>query len=407
MTTPMLEDLRRAADAPAPKNFTPGVSYLPGRMPSEIRTDAIPALDGNEEWEAAVRAMGVELPEGYGLELVEAVLAGSHDPAAWHRDLEDAKENLKHSAYTAPKTTQRWRYRFKVVMKDPRADADIAVMMREAKKATRGRPLTTRTAGSMVIALADYQFGKVDLLGGSAETLERNEIALQAKLAEVKRLRPQQIVLVDPGDSTEGFESAPNANRTNDLQITEQIRVWRRCFWRWVEELAKLTEDLVVLGVPSNHCRVRAGKNALGPALDDWGIEVIAQLSDMAAVNPEAFGHVRFFVPEENRESLLFELADGKVLAVMHGHQVTRPDMLPDFIKKNSRRGVGQADIVVVGHFHHFRAQAFGVGQFYFLCPTMDNGSSWMPGDSEVSDPGVLSFMVDEQGWHGLHLAWT
>ena len=34
-----------------------------------------------------------------------------------------------------------------------------------------------------------------------------------------------ELVLIDVGDSTEGFESAPNAARTNDLQMTEQIRV--------------------------------------------------------------------------------------------------------------------------------------------------------------------------------------
>lgn len=403
MTTPLLEDLKQAATPPAPKDFRPGVIYS-GRMPSEITTEALPAMETEEEWAAAVKAMGIHLPEGYGLVLDRAELAGSVNEAAWRRDPEDRGEN--HTAYTKPATTQRWRYRFKVVLKDPRADADIAVLMTEARKATRGRPLTTRTGGTMVICLSDYQVGKTDVLGGTVELLERNEMALKSKIAEIKRQRPAQIVLVDPGDSTEGFESAPNANRTNDLQITEQVRVWRRVFWRWVVELAKLTEDLVVLGVPSNHCRVRQGKNALGPALDDWGIEVISQLSDMADVNPEAFGHVTFHVPEEHHESLLYTLLDGKVLGVMHGHQVNKADALPDFIKKNSRRGVGQADLVVVGHFHHLRAQAFGVGQFYFLCPTMDNGSSWMPGDSEVSDPGVLSFMADEHGWRDLHVAW-
>lgn len=400
--TPLLDDLKRAAEPPAPKDFRPGVIYS-GRMPSEITTDAIAPVETEEEWEAAVRAMGIHLPEGYGLALVEAVLAGSTNAAAWHRDVED--RGGRHTAYTAPNTTQRWRYRFKVVLKDPRADHDIAVLMKEARKAKRGKPIAAK-GGSKVINLADYQAGKVDILGGTVELLERNEVALAAKVAEVRRQKPSQIVLVDPGDSTEGFNSAPNANRMNDLQETEQIRVWRRILWRWIETMSKLTEDLVVLGVPSNHCRVRQGKNALGPALDDWGIEVISQVADMASVNPEAFGHVSFHVPEQHKEYLLFTLADGKVLGVMHGHQVGKADALPDFIKKESRRGIGRADIVVVGHFHHLRVQSFGDGQFYFLCPTMDNGSSWMPGDSEKPMAAVLSFMVDAAGWRDIHVAW-
>jgi hypothetical protein len=406
VTTPLLEDLRQAAEPPAPKDFRPGVVYA-GRMPSEITTGAIEPVETEEEWEAAVRAMGVHLPEGYGLHLVEAVLAGSTDPAAWHRDIDDAKQNLAHSAYTAPKTTQRWRYRFRVVLKDPRADADIATLMAEAKKAKRGRPLTTRTGGSMIISLADFQVGKTDFLGGTAELLERSELALIAKLAEARRLRPQQIVLVDAGDSTEGFESAPNANRTNDLSQTEQIRVWRRILWRWIEAFAKVTEDLVVIGVPSNHCRVRAGKSPLGDALDDWGIEVIAQVSDIAAGNPESFGHVRFIVPNEHEEHVLFTLLDGQVLGVIHGHQVNKPEQLVEKIKANSRRGIGQADIVICGHFHHLRLLAFGDGQYLIVSPTNDGGSSWFQYSGERSQPGVLSVLIDVDGWRDLHIAWT
>lgn len=408
MTDQLLDDLKRAVEPPAPKDFRPGITYS-GTNPrdllgAKINTPAIEPVESEAEWEAAVREMGIHIPDGYTLRLVKAELAGSTNEAAWKRDPEHRGE--KHTAYTAPSTATRWRYQFEVVLKDWRADVDIDALMKAARKATRGRPLATRRGEVMVVALSDFQTGKVDLLGGTAELLERSEMALKAKLAEVRRVRPKRIVLVDVGDSTEGFESAPNANRTNDLQMTEQIRVWRRVLWRWVTELGRLVESLTVAGVPSNHCRVRAGKNALGPAGDDWGLEVIAQVHDIAAANPEAFGHIDFLVPDEHRESLLIDLGVGKSLGVIHGHQVARPDLLPDHIKKNSRRGVGQADLVVVGHFHHLRVQAFGDEQFYFLCPTMDNGSSWMPGDNEVSTPGVLSFVVDERGWHDLHIAW-
>src|SRR5690606_11985877 len=104
---------------------------------------------------------------------------------------------------------------------------------------------------------------------------------------------------------TEGFESSPNAERTNDLSQTRQIRVWRRVLWRWVEVLSKLVEELEVVSVPSNHCSVRRGKQVLGDPLDDWGIEVLSQVADIAAVNPEAFGHVKCIVPNEWESHLL------------------------------------------------------------------------------------------------------
>lgn len=404
MSEQLLADLRRAAEAPAPKDFRPGVVYS-GRMPSEITTEALPSMESEEEWEAAVKAMGIHLPPGYGLVLSEAVLAGSTNEAAWHRDPEDKGAN--HTAYTAPATVQRWRYRFKVVLKDPRADEDIAVLAREARRVKRPRRSMIHTGGSMVISLADFQVGKTDILGGTPELLERSESALAQKLDEFRRRRPAQVIIVDAGDSTEGFESAPNANRTNDLQITEQVRVWRRVLWRWIECFGRLCDDVVVIGVPSNHCRVRAGKNALGDALDDWGIEVISQVADIAEGNPETFGHIRFIIPEKHREHVLFELADGKVLGVIHGHQVSRPDQLADKIKANSRSGIGQADIVVAGHFHHLRAQAFGEGQYLFISPTMDGGSSWFQYSGEGSKPGVLSLMVDADGWRDMHIAWA
>lgn len=404
MTTPLLEDLTKAAEPPAPKDFRPGVTYS-GRSLDTITTDAIPQVETEEEWEQAVRAMGVHLPDGYGLLLVEAVLAGSVNDAAWHRDPERIGE--KHTAYTAPSTTQRWRYKFKVVLKDPRADVDIAVLAAEAKKAGRGRPLKTRTGGTMVISLADFQWGKVDILGGSAETLERSEVALQAKLAEHARLRPARVILGDLGDILEGFESAPNAARTNDLQQTEQVRVARRVFWRWIEAFAKVTEDLEVLTVPSNHCRVRAGKNALGPSSDDWGIEIISQLSDIAAVNPEAYGHVSFTIPNEHEDWILTETADGTLLGFVHGHQKSGPDQVAAYLKANGRSGVGQADVVFLGHFHHLRVQAFGQGQTFIISPTNDNGSSWFASSGEKSRAGVLSVVVDEGSWRDLDVTWT
>jgi hypothetical protein len=401
----LLEELRQVAEPPAPKDFRPGVIFS-GRMPSEITTGAIEPVETEEEWEAAVKAMGIHIPEGYGLILVEAVLAGSVDPAAWHRDLEDAKQNVAHSAYTKPKTTQRWRYRFRVVQKDPRADADIATLMAEARRAKR-KKIAVAKGGSLVISMADFQVGKVDITGGTPELLERSEVALAAKIAQVRRLRPEQIVLVDAGDSTEGFESAPGAERTSDLQQTEQIRVWRRILWRWASALAPLTEDFVLIGVDSNHCSVRRGKAKLGPAGDDWGVEVIAQINDIAAANPEAYGHMRFIVPDAGEEHVLFTLADGKVLGVIHGHQVGKPEQMTDMLKRNGRAGIGRADIVVCGHFHHLRVIAFGVGQWLFISPTMDGGSGWFQYSGERSDPGVLSVMVDENGWRDLHLAWA
>jgi hypothetical protein len=402
--TELLEELRRAAEAPAPKDFRPGVTFN-GRIPSEIVTEAIAPVETEEEWEQAVKDMGVHIPDGYGLVLVEAVLAGSTNDSAWKRDPEDRR--AKDTAYTGTSTTQRWRYKFKVVLKSTRADEDIAVLAKEARKAKRGKPLLVKTGGTMVITLADFQVGKTDRRGGTAELLERSEVALAAMVARVKQIRPAAIHLYDGGDSTEGFESSPNAARTNDLGQTEQIRVWRRIFWRWISTLSRLTDDLTVASVPSNHCAVRQGKNYVSTTDDDWGIEVLAQVADIAAANPEAFGHIVFLAPARHDEFLIIEAADGTPIGLAHGHQVGQPNQATEYIKKNSRRGIGQAKVIFLNHFHHLRMQAFGDDQWMIISPTNDNGSGWFEKSGEHSEPGVLSVIIEDGGWRDLYVAWT
>ena len=407
MTTPLLEDLRQAVEPPAPKDFRPGVVYA-GRdiLGATVSTGAIEPVETEDEWEAAVRAMGIYLPEGYGLQLVRAELAGSTNDSAWQRDPDSRTVKRNGTAYTAPATIMRWRYQFKVVLKHSRADADIAALAKEASKVKRVKPLRD-AGGEMVINLADFQVGKVDSRGTTADLLERSEIALAAVLDQIRRERPVAVIIADLGDSTEGFESSPNAARTNDLQQTEQIRVWRRILWRWIDAVRRLVARVRVVGVPSNHCAVRQGKNYVGTTLDDWGIEVIAQVADIAGANPEAYGHVEFVVPENDQGFVILELANGKVVAFEHGHLAGQPNGLGPYAKQNSRRGIGQADYVFFGHFHHLRCQAFGDGQFLWICPTNDNGSGWFAKSGEFSLPGVLVVTFYESGAWAEQVHWT
>jgi hypothetical protein len=396
----LLESLKQAASPPPPPNFRPGVKFQ-GRIPSEITTGPMGALEPNE-YDDAVRAAGYPLPETHTLVL--DVMELVEYSALWHRDPDD--KGLEHTAYTAP--GQKWRYRFKVVPKDARYDEDIAVLMAEAKAVVPDLPLR-ESAGvtSRVINLADPQWGKVDELGGTAETLARSEAGLAYVVRSLVESPVDEIILVDPGDILEGTESAPNALGTNDLSTTQQVRVARRVFWRWIEALAPLAPRMKVISVPSNHCRVRRGKAALGDAHDDWGIEVLSQLADIAAANPDAFGHVEFVIPESHQEHVLVQLLGGQWLGVAHGHQKSSPAALAGWIKSTGRRGLQQADIVVVGHFHHLVVEAFGDMQWLFICPTMDNGSSWFtPSSGERSEPGILTFSVDARGWFDFEPIW-
>lgn len=396
----LLDELRQAATPAPPAGFKPGMTFQ-GRTPSEIITPPLPQMETEEEFEQAVRDLGYPLPQGYSLMLVEMQLV-QHE-AFWMRDPED--KGLPDTAYTAPSNS--FRYRFKVVPKSARKDEDIAALEKQARKKKPAKP-APRGDGktSKVINLADFQVGKTDAAGGTVEMLERSERALAHVVADIKANPVTEIILIDVGDSTEGFESSPNAPQTNDLDLTEQIRVWRRIFWRWIDALAPLVSHMKTISVPSNHCRVRKGKNAQGKPNDDWGIEVLAQVSDIAAVS-DAYDHVEFIIPEEYEEHVLVTLAGGKVLGAAHGHQKGNPDQLPGWIKSTGRAGLAQADIVDVGHFHHLRVIAFGDRQWLMVCPSNDNGSSWFtPSSGEKSDPAILTYRVDDRGWYDLDPIW-
>ena len=395
----LLSELKQAATPAAPANFRPGVTF-DGRCPSEIRTPPIAKIDDENDYESALREMGYPIPDNMTVMLTEMEMVEYDD--FWTRDSTDQE-----LAVTRP--SKKWRYRFKVVPKSARADEDIAALMAEAKAAPP-HPLDLRGGDgktTKIVNLSDFQWGKVDERGGSAETLARSEAALAEVVHDLTENPVDEIVLVDPGDILEGTESAPNALGTNDLSTTQQVRIARRVFWRWIEGLSTLAPHFKVVGVPSNHCRVRRGKNALGDALDDWGIEIIAQLADIAAGNEEAFGHIEFIVPQEYQEHVLVTLIGGQVLGVAHGHQKGQPSQLSTWVKATGRRGLQQADIVVVGHFHHLVVEAFGDEQWLFICPTMDPGSSWFtPSSGERSEPGVLTFSVDRRGWFDLKPIW-
>lgn len=384
--------------APTPKDFAPGVQFVEGRA-ATITTGPLPSLEPGE-YAAAVDSMGIAVPEGYTLRLAEA----RYDPQAWARDAQGE------DAVTRP----CWRYRFVVVVDvvAALADADLAKLMKSARAAGRGRPVTPKsTKSSLVVVLGDLQVGKVDVRGGTPELLERLEVAKAQVVAQVRKVKPAELVLLDAGDMMEGFESAPNADRTNDLSQVEQLRLMRRILWDWVSTLSKLVESLKVVGVPSNHCRVRRGKNTLGHPDDDYGIENVVACADIAAASEiGAYDHVEFVVPPKFDESVAFQLVGGKVFGAAHGHQANSPDRFGDYFAKQAlgRKPIGHADIVVFGHFHQLRISTVGDDRWIFIAPTMDGGSSWHTNIAgSESRPGVLTFVVDEHGWRDVMVAWA
>lgn len=268
-------------------------------------------------------------------------------------------------------------------------------------------PASPSEGESLVVNFSDLQAGKTDFLGGTPELIARTLKAAHGVAEEAKRLKPREIVFTDPGDSSEGFMNTSQQRETNDLDMVNQIRVVRRLLLECIKILAPHAPSFVYLAVPSNHCTVRvAPKSPAGNNHNDWGLEVQQQIKDVCAES-EALAHVRFVHPEPHMESLVYKTESGTLLGLVHGHQTKGVDKIGTWWQGQAlgKMPVGEADILIVGHWHNLRVQTVGSARTVFVCPTLDNGSSWWSNLSgDVSDPGVLMFTTADGQWSNLQI---
>ncbi|MGA5135236.1 hypothetical protein ACPCTO_36215 [Streptomyces olivoreticuli] len=385
---------------PAPRGWEVGVRYEPGGTMVVTAPAAEQPSNGEEDWRERVEALGLAIPEGFRVRLVEA----RHDPAAWHRDAQGD------DAVTRPV----WRCRYVVEPASPAwlSVGDVDTLVRDAMRRRR-KPRTAVDAAerALVVVYADAQAGKVGRDGGTPELVARIADRFDRLDDHIRDLKavgraPTAAYWADAGDCVEGFENVASQPFTNDLTLTEMIRLHRRLTFEGLDRLAGRFDRVVAATCGSNHARVRRGKDAVGPPVDDWGIEVMSQIADAYARNPDAYGHVSFVMPERWRDTVSLDVA-GTVVGLAHGHQYPQPDKAGDWWRGQTfgRQPIADAQILISGHYHHFRAQQLGSGRLWIQAPTLDNGSDWWAVRSgEVSTSGLLVFSVGPDGWDDLRL---
>ena len=292
-------------------------------------------------------------------------------------------------------TSYRFHFKLKTVV------ADLPALFAAAKKSVKvGKPGTTEKA--LVVCWSDLQIGKVDHRGGIEALLARVEDVKAQLLDQVKRVKPSRIVVMDVGDLIENFSNAANLQqlRTNDLSIMQQLDTAATILWELLKDLCALVPDVTYASVGSNHCQWRVQKQVVGTPTDDWGIFIGRQLARLAA---EKELPIRFFEPATHDEALTLEVF-GHRIGLIHGHQASRPDGVPDFWRKSSfgNSPISSATILVSGHFHHLRVQELGCddrgrSRFWVQAATLDNGSGWfMRSSGEDSTPGLVTFVVEK-----------
>jgi hypothetical protein len=259
--------------------------------------------------------------------------------------------------------------------------ADLDAMFRDIKK---HRPVNIRPTGDhgFLVLLGDMQFGKID--GDGVEgTLKRTVAALNEAANRLAWYRQRfdigHVHIAWLGDHIEGFESQGGANvwRT-PLTLNEQIRLTRRVMLHALTLFAPLAEKVTMAAVPGNHGdAVRFMGKGVTRYDDSHDTESLIAVHDAALLNPAAFGHVEFFVPETDELTVLVPVA-GTLVAHAHGHH-WRPGKHFDWWKGqafNKASAMHQADLLVAGHLHHEHVDTDGWRSF-IQPPAFESESTW------------------------------
>ena len=260
---------------------------------------------------------------------------------------------------------------------------------------------------TLVVVVSDLQIGKTDRAGGTGETVRRVRAAV-AKVADYAAGQYRRIILVDCGDSTEGFSNTVSQAQTNDLPLTYQIRTAQALLADTLRALTPAAPEVTYVAVPSNHCQVRAGigrSNRASYPGDDYGMLIADNIRQIVAGRP-GYGHVQFETPEKRLESLTVRAADGTVMGVTHGHAAGAKNRVADWFRGQAFgcvAGMQDARVLLHGHWHSFSVQTVGDSRQVICAPTMDPGSSWFQNASgESSMPRLLTFELG----HGTSSGW-
>lgn len=259
---------------------------------------------------------------------------------------------------------------------------------------------------SLVVVWADIQVGKTGSRGGTPELIERVAEKRAALEAYIDGSGATNAYFLSVGDEVESFENTPQQGFTNDLSFPQQLDLELTFEMEFVKLLASSHDNVTVAGISSNHCRWRAGKNALGKPSDDYGIYLKKQLEKALRLS-SAYDGVSFQYANDWDETMTVDV-QGIKIGLAHGHQVNNPNNIQKWWTEQAFGGqpLADADVLLTGHFHSFRAQPMGrsartgKSRWWLQAPTLDNGSDWyrnLRGDD--SDPGLMVFEVTDEGF--------
>lgn len=358
-----------------------------------VTTPVMPGEDG-PDWSEVLRVFELD-PDGF--EVVEPVLFN-----AWNAMGTEGSVQLM----------RQWKA--KIIRKSNHA-ADISDLIAEIKRHKPDRKKKIeRGNASFVVVLSDWQIGKHDgdgLEGTVRRILEKIDNA-GARLRELQKIGYEidEIIVIGLGDLVEGVEgNYAMQTFTVEADRREQVKIARRLVRDALIEWSRLVPSVRVVAVAGNHGEHRRAGKAFTTLADSDDLAIFEQVAEVFASNPDAYGHVKFAIPEKDL-SMTIE-AHGIILGVTHGHAAKMGGggaemKLRRWLEKQSlgRQPIGDCDVLVSGHYHSFRMADWG-GITWVQAPAMDGGSDWWTAQTgDRSKSGMLTFVLSERGLSGLEI---
>ena len=366
--------------------------------------------------------------DGERAELVSRAVADGQPAPGWEAELESRGGDPSRWRPSGPVRFSSWdaqvkggdvvqmhAYRWNLVPASTVTVEDVDALVARVRKHRKRPPkVDVDRPRALVVCLADWQAGKGEGGGvdGLVERVDRLKGEVGDRVRELKRLgRPlDRLYVVSMGDLVEGCGGSqhyPMQDFSVELDRRQQVKLVRRLLVDLLTDWAGLAPKVVVGCVPGNHGELRSGGRAVTTFEDNDDLAVVEMAAEILQANDHAYGHVRFVIPDGDM-TITLEPVPGQVVAFAHGHQARKGGTPAAKLgnwwsdKQKARHPVGDADVLVSGHYHHFVAVQDGP-RTWFQCPALDGGSRWF---EEAGGPatvtGTLTFAVDEDGWSDL-----
>jgi predicted phosphodiesterase len=354
--------------------WTPGVEWLGSE--GTVTTDAI---QGDPQWDDVLRLWDLDPDE---FQIVEPVLFNS-----W-----GGSDGLTNRQFKAK------------VIRRTHSSVDLEPLIAAALR-HKPKKKTFTGEGALNVVLADWQIGKADH-GGVEGTIERIVEAREALIDRARELRKigrpiSTLNVLWTGDSIEGcLGHYPSQSFAVELDRRDQVKVTRRLLTDSLQAWSKHFEGITVAAVAGNHGENRNGGKSFTGVQDNDDLAIVEQVSEILAANPEAFGHIRFAVARD-AVTLTIPVA-GWVLGITHGHMARASGNTEQKLRRwwegqaAGRQPIGDADVLVTGHYHHLRVADWG-GCLWLQAPAMEGGSEWWRvATGQASQIGMLTFVTTE-----------